>query len=101
MESRQQPQVPVYREANRFGEPVPGKSREREHVLTSLTRSSPIVSAVVDSIRCARAAASNKPIETDLRKRALPACSAAHGRRWAAANMRIHIRSLVARSLAA
>lgn len=27
---------------------------------------------------------SNRPIETDLRKRASPACSAAHGRRYAA-----------------
>ncbi len=30
----------------------------------------------------------NRPIETDLRKRASPACSAAHGRRCAAASAR-------------
>lgn len=30
MESRQQPQVPVYREASRLGEPVSGTSRENE-----------------------------------------------------------------------
>ena len=85
MESRQQPQVPVYREASRLGEPVSGTSREREHVFTSLTQPSPILSALVDFICCVGAAASNEQLQPTLERNAVLRAVGLSRRGWAAA----------------